>query len=530
MMSMIYEFDVHLKDVGEKVYRSLQIDGSATFDEFHELLQVAFGWYDLHLYAFEIKRSNGQTIEDVEISLDDDLEEMGFFYNPREVYDAKKEKLSDWFKTTNDRVIYTYDFGDHWEHEITFKKKIKPVVNETYPRCIDAKNHAPEEDSRWEVIEGIQDLVEEDSEGLIFDINEEIQGLPLLSYSEQSIDETLDSWYHLLSASKEYLQLKPWEKLSDHEIFMIRNEGNIPDLFCSILGMSEEVYGLAVYIGRKGFSTIVDVLNEEDTFFNLLQKQHSLLLSFEDRNDLDRRDYDFVKTYEIPFWGRKSWPLFRKVEPGYFPWYIEDQQDADLLLLAIQQAKVIIEEREKGLKLPNLLEGTVFARVAKQKNGKIKYENDVINVSDIVEVKDQAAIPMAISEFELYKINKMKKQKPFVIEYSAQYIDVPIQESDDIRPELPLFLSATDHSGKQIFHHELCQEKISPKLIQEDFVEFLLSIDGHPEAVLVTEDIYALLQPLLKHLNIHVEIRKRLPVTEFLITDLMEQMENMDPF
>ena len=39
------------------------------------------------------------------------------------------------------RIVYEYDFGDSWQHEILLEKILEPEPNVTYPRCIEGARH-----------------------------------------------------------------------------------------------------------------------------------------------------------------------------------------------------------------------------------------------------------------------------------------------------------------------------------------------------------------------------------------------------
>ena len=43
------------------------------------------------------------------------------------------------------KAVYTYDFGDSWEHVITLEKVLLPEPGRAYPVCIDGKRHGPPE-------------------------------------------------------------------------------------------------------------------------------------------------------------------------------------------------------------------------------------------------------------------------------------------------------------------------------------------------------------------------------------------------
>ena len=45
-----------------------------------------------------------------------------------------------------DRLSYTYDFGDDWEHDIVLEETRTAVPEETYPSCVAGKGACPPED------------------------------------------------------------------------------------------------------------------------------------------------------------------------------------------------------------------------------------------------------------------------------------------------------------------------------------------------------------------------------------------------
>src|SRR5699024_9894798 len=97
---------------------------------------------------------------------------MTFSFDDEPIYDQKEEVLSNWFLKEKDRVIYTYDFGDDWEHEIVLEKILNKDTNTSYPVCIKAKNDTPPEDSRYEIMTGEIDLVEPDWKEIVEDVND----------------------------------------------------------------------------------------------------------------------------------------------------------------------------------------------------------------------------------------------------------------------------------------------------------------------------------------------------------------------
>ena len=54
--------------------------------------------------------------------------------------------------------MYTYDFGDSWEHRIAVEKILAPEPGRTYPACVAGERHRPPEDCGG--IHGFYNLLE----------------------------------------------------------------------------------------------------------------------------------------------------------------------------------------------------------------------------------------------------------------------------------------------------------------------------------------------------------------------------------
>ena len=93
------------------------------------------GWSDSHLHQF-IKNKTFYTVR----MQDDDLwEEMNNV-------DYSCMRVSDLLKREKEKIIYEYDFGDSWEHEIILEKILPEDDNVKYAQCIAGEMNCPPED------------------------------------------------------------------------------------------------------------------------------------------------------------------------------------------------------------------------------------------------------------------------------------------------------------------------------------------------------------------------------------------------
>ena len=128
----VYQIKVTLRDIDPPIWRRLRVpDGP--LDDLHEILQDAFSWERMHLYAFRV---GDVSYTDPELM---EGEHEG---------DATEVWLSDLIGP-GDRLSYVYDFGDNWEHEIVIEEmeRIAPGNEPLYVAvCMEGARAAPPED------------------------------------------------------------------------------------------------------------------------------------------------------------------------------------------------------------------------------------------------------------------------------------------------------------------------------------------------------------------------------------------------
>lgn len=513
---MILELEIKLLDVGTPVSRSIQVEANSSFYDLHLLIQAVFDWTDSHLHSFIVERTNGNTVKWAEITLDKPTDN-NFFQNKN--YKEDKELLKDWFVKRNDKMIYIYDYGDNWEHEVIFVKKLFKEDGVTYPRCTKAMNLAPPEDSRWEVIKGEIDLVHNDSSALLKEVNESIEDWiePISSYKQSS--EQIDYWPETLRLAKRFHQLKPWIQMTDEHIFAVIDPISEKYLFCSVLGRAGELYGLAVYIGADGFKVLLDMLSGRVDEFDIFQRQHSLLVSFEDRTDLQKEEYELIKTYDTTFRGKKAWPSFVSYIPGYYPWSLE-QEETRMMLLALEQTIAVHEQFLNGLELPDLLrEKQILVRSTD--NG--KFQNSVVDIEEIKFLKTK--VQLTISELELKRISKITNVLPITIEFSLTYMNLPIEVEKAERPIFPLATIVADHNDEIVLHHELHEHTLNSNIAQKEFCNIFYKLNGIPQEILIDERTFFHIEPLLESLRVNVEVVERLSVVNAMLEGLQQYLQ-----
>ncbi len=129
----IFQLKITLRFIRPPVWRRVQVSGDITLAKLHRIIQVAMGWYDSHLHQFIVGRTY------YGVPSHDEFSEL-------ELKDERRTLLSQVLSKPKRKMVYEYDFGDGWEHEILLEKGLQPERGIRYPRCIGGARACPPED------------------------------------------------------------------------------------------------------------------------------------------------------------------------------------------------------------------------------------------------------------------------------------------------------------------------------------------------------------------------------------------------
>jgi hypothetical protein len=109
----------------------VEVDAGVTLFQLHRILQVVMGWTDSHLHQFRC----GSTYygePDPELGMDRENE--------------RRARLAEVLRKPGDRMVYEYDFGDGWEHDIVLEAIGEAAEAKPPVRVLAGKGACPPED------------------------------------------------------------------------------------------------------------------------------------------------------------------------------------------------------------------------------------------------------------------------------------------------------------------------------------------------------------------------------------------------
>ena len=141
-MTNILKLRITILDIKPEIWREILIKNDITFKKLHEIIQISFGWTNSHLYNFNVDGILF-SVPDKEFE-NDDLD--------------VKNKITEFLIEKGQRALYTYDFGDNWEHEIKIVDVLEKEKGLRYPKCLGGKRNGPPEDCGG--IPGYEDIID----------------------------------------------------------------------------------------------------------------------------------------------------------------------------------------------------------------------------------------------------------------------------------------------------------------------------------------------------------------------------------
>jgi hypothetical protein len=130
----IYQLRVTLRDIEPEIWRTIQVAEDTKLPRLHRILQILFNWEDYHLHDFIVGRRTF-SVPDPE---DEEFE--------RKVLDERNVQIKHVLTWVGSRMLYVYDFGDNWQHDILLEAILLPDEGAFYPRCVAGARNAPPED------------------------------------------------------------------------------------------------------------------------------------------------------------------------------------------------------------------------------------------------------------------------------------------------------------------------------------------------------------------------------------------------
>jgi hypothetical protein len=154
----VYQLKITLRDIRPPIWRRVLVPAAMRLSHLHEVFQIAMGWTDSHLHQFEK--------DGARYGLPDDE------FSGIDVFDDTVAALDQLLKAKGDLLLYVYDFGDNWRHDVLLEEILPGQGATDRPVCIAGERNCPPEDvggigGYEQFLEVIFDPAHEDHERIV---------------------------------------------------------------------------------------------------------------------------------------------------------------------------------------------------------------------------------------------------------------------------------------------------------------------------------------------------------------------------
>jgi hypothetical protein len=135
---------ITLNDTEPPIWRTVEVPLTTSLKGLHEVIQAAMPFEDYHLFDFRVGDQR------YAISVPE--------FDGPETRNAKSTKLGAIIEKGFREFVYTYDFGDNWQHTVSVEEVAQADPTVAYPRFVAGERRGPPEDvgGTW----GFEEFVE----------------------------------------------------------------------------------------------------------------------------------------------------------------------------------------------------------------------------------------------------------------------------------------------------------------------------------------------------------------------------------
>jgi hypothetical protein len=129
-----YTLRLELEYIAPPIWRQITVPSAIRLPALHDCIQIVMGWEDCHLHAFQ---AGGQLYDDP----------RGEVFGSSSL-DERRVRLETLLKHPGDTLVYIYDWGDEWRHQVRLES-IAPSPPDGTPiiHCLDGARACPPEDA-----------------------------------------------------------------------------------------------------------------------------------------------------------------------------------------------------------------------------------------------------------------------------------------------------------------------------------------------------------------------------------------------
>jgi len=334
----------------------------------------------------------------------------------------------------------------------------------------------------------------------------------------------MSNWSKLYQLANRVQALKPWRFMYEDDITGVRDPSTGIIGFISVMGNLGEHYSITVYLGERALGQYLELSeNHENAVPETVLEIPQLMLSFEDRDFIEKEDRAIMKEIGMNYSGKKSWPVLRSYRPGMVPWFLEEPEQESMVHFLEQFLEIAVNPEtgpqpvQSGSNIRDICLVRESRKVGKSMKWKDTYQKIVIPGFEELSIPIDTAL--------LAKVRNIPVGESI---YEIDFFLTPAQVREkNKRPFFSYMLLIVDQRSELVISSDLLDpsEGIDEMLVKIPglILKALSSGKTLPQAVSAGSlRLTDLLSPLMKSLGIELQYKQGLRSLETAKNAILE--------
>lgn len=319
-----------------------------------------------------------------------------------------------------------------------------------------------------------------------------------------------DTWRSLIRAAEDFRRLSPWKYMYDDILFGVKDPHSGDTFYCCVMGAMKQVFGLLAFRGAEGYDvwrrSHEGEADEEGN--DIFAQQMGLKIEFVNKSELNDEDQSVINRLGVSLKGKKAYPEFRSLIPGYVPWHISENEARSLLAIFPCASDFVVKFKKNSTEYEDRTDKILVYRPALHLEDGIKIAAEWEAPPPLIE-KPVPALPLNV-----FRLKQLKKAKPSgdPVWECDFFHHVAGNVTDADRPYwMRLAVVAEHNSGVMLNMEALAPEHDANAMLADVLMGAIERHGAKPAEIYVKNPSTAqMLKPLAAELNIAVSANKNL--------------------
>jgi hypothetical protein len=320
----------------------------------------------------------------------------------------------------------------------------------------------------------------------------------------------------------------PWNDLLEENLIVFEEPSLQQQCYCSVMGSLGEMRMIQAYIGPSSYFWFRKVHEGQPvTIADFYAYQHSIFVQFIPIREVDGPDRELLQAMHHPLAKGTVAPVFRTIRPGYYPWFVTENESR-ILATALECVLSVCDLMDKDPELdlwdlpeiyPLVTLGEAVDRRRKYVVGEVKAPVRSLTMPD----------PVTPDARRVQAIIDRNLPHGVALEVDHFYTPGMIGEKHARKACVRVALVIEAKTALALAPELGSPDESTGAILQRVILGAIEASGAIPSKIYVRDREYkALLAPIARALGFEIAVKKSLPALDFARNEMQAMMDDAD--